>query len=177
MKHPVILVLLLLAVLLTACSGGEVQQYTTEDGYVVDKASCTITGPDGIVYSYEVRGTTTTITYPNGATYYQTQQDQFGTAGWSNDYRPQHYTAGDKLVEVLSQNTPQRKSRSGNTGSIFFGLLLIGVGIWHTAAPESAWYLGHGWKFKNAEPSGAALVMTRIGGIAAIVIGFVMLLR
>ena len=88
MKHPFFLLLLLLAVLLSACSGGNPEQYTSEDGYFVDTVSDTITGPDGIVYSYKIGSSTITITYPTGATYYQTQHDQFGTVGWSDDYRP-----------------------------------------------------------------------------------------
>lgn len=175
MKHPFFLLLLLLAVLLSACSGGNPEQYTSEDGYFVDTVSDTITGPDGIVYSYKIGSSTITITYPNGATYYQTQHDQFGTAGWSDDYRPQQYAAGDKLVEVLSQRIPKKKEF--RPGSILAGILLIGLGIWHAAAPESAWAFGWKWQIKFAEPTEAALILTRIEGIAAILIGIVMFFR
>ncbi len=51
------------------------------------------------------------------------------------------------------------------------GLILILLGIFNMAAPEAAWYLEYGWRFRDAEPSEAALLFARIGGGFAIVIG------
>ena len=56
-------------------------------------------------------------------------------------------------------------------------VLLFLIGIVDLVAPEAAWYLGGGWKFKDAEPSDAALVLTRIGGGICILIGFIMLFK
>ena len=58
---------------------------------------------------------------------------------------------------------------------MLFSIIFILIGLFNLAAPEAAWYLSRGWQFKDAEPSDAALVMTRIGGGAAILIGFVLL--
>ena len=55
------------------------------------------------------------------------------------------------------------------------GVICILFGIFNLAAPEAAWYLSRGWQFKDAEPSDAALVVTRIGGSVAILIGVVLL--
>lgn len=54
-------------------------------------------------------------------------------------------------------------------------IICILIGIFNLAAPEAAWYLSRGWQFKDAEPSDAALVMARVGGAAAILIGVVLL--
>jgi hypothetical protein len=42
--------------------------------------------------------------------------------------------------------------------------------------PRTAWFWNIGWQFKNAEPSEAAILMGRIGGILAIGIGLFLLL-
>ena len=58
-----------------------------------------------------------------------------------------------------------------------FAVIVILIGIFSLAAPDTAWYLSRGWQFKNAEPSDAALIITRIGGGVAILIGIVLLFR
>ena len=55
-------------------------------------------------------------------------------------------------------------------------LLLCGVGIFNLAAPKARWYLSYGWRFKDAEPSDAAITLSRIGGGIAVVIGVIMLI-
>lgn len=47
----------------------------------------------------------------------------------------------------------------------------IGIGLFNILAPNAAWQLNYGWRFKNAEPSDAAIEMSRIGGIVAIIVG------
>jgi len=55
--------------------------------------------------------------------------------------------------------------------SAVFAVVVILIGIFNLIAPDAAWHLSLGWQFKDAEPSDAALVMTRIGGGAAVLIG------
>jgi hypothetical protein len=50
--------------------------------------------------------------------------------------------------------------------------LFIMIGIINLLFPKAGWYMKYGWQFKNAEPSDAAIWTARIGGIAAIAIGF-----
>jgi Family of unknown function (DUF6199) len=55
-------------------------------------------------------------------------------------------------------------------------IVMIVAGFCSMLWPRSMWFLSEGWKYKNAEPSGCALVATRIGGLFAIVFGSVFLL-
>jgi hypothetical protein len=43
-------------------------------------------------------------------------------------------------------------------------LMIIG-GLCSLLWPRLMWWLSEGWKFKNIEPSGCALIATRIGGL------------
>lgn len=56
----------------------------------------------------------------------------------------------------------------------FLRLVLIGLGTLAVVNPRLAWYLSDGWKFRDAEPSDAALVMARIGGVVTVLIGLFM---
>jgi hypothetical protein len=51
---------------------------------------------------------------------------------------------------------------------ILFSLMAI---VW----PKAAWYASEGWKFRGAEPSTMALVMTRISGFFGCIFGVVFL--
>ena len=55
------------------------------------------------------------------------------------------------------------------------GILLMIIGLFNLISPRTGWYLSYGWRFKDAEPSDAALVMARIGGGIAILIGVILL--
>lgn len=52
-----------------------------------------------------------------------------------------------------------------------FGFIFIIIGILNIAFPKVGWYMQYGWQFKNAEPSDAALIMARVGGVVAIIVG------
>ncbi|KEO84154.1 DUF6199 family natural product biosynthesis protein [Tumebacillus flagellatus] len=56
-----------------------------------------------------------------------------------------------------------------------FALIIILIGVLNVLFPQAAWYLRAGWQFKNAEPSDAALIMGRVSGVIAILIGIVFL--
>jgi len=53
--------------------------------------------------------------------------------------------------------------------------LLIGIGLLNVIFPKTAWFWNIGWQFKNAEPSEAAVLMGRIGGMLAIGVGVILL--
>lgn len=57
--------------------------------------------------------------------------------------------------------------------NVLIGLVLIVVGVINLISPETGWYLSHGWRYKDAEPSDAALTFARIGGVVGIVAGFI----
>jgi len=54
-------------------------------------------------------------------------------------------------------------------------ILFIILGAIGVIFPRISWYMSVGWQFKNAEPSTAALISARIGGIFAIIVGIFLL--
>lgn len=175
----VILLLLLAALLLFGCTQAQ-SVYTVDANYngidiafTVDTENGTITDGE-YVYTYDWDGNDSdynvTITYPNGAVYYESMSGGVGNMGWNGDYDPDAYIDADTLIAVLSENAP--KERSGNP---LLSLLLIALGAFYTFCPYAAWYLTHGWRFKDAEPSDAALVIARISGVAVTLFGLISL--
>ncbi|PTX95184.1 hypothetical protein DB345_12920 [Spartobacteria bacterium LR76] len=49
---------------------------------------------------------------------------------------------------------------------IFAGLGLL-LGVIGLFFPKAIWWLREGWKFRDAEPSNTALIITRIGSLLA----------
>lgn len=179
MKKMCVILLVLLMLLLPACGQEEAQSvYSVGIDNVqltVDTQNMTIS--DGM-YTYHYKaisigsGIQTTITYPNGATFYWSWSGNVGSGGWSEDYDDSIFADGHTLLEVLEQNpsTRQKRERSGNP---LVGLLFIGLGLWNVVSPYSSWYFSYGWRYKEVEPSDAALGLTRFGGIVAILVGVV----
>ncbi|SKC51378.1 DUF6199 family natural product biosynthesis protein [Maledivibacter halophilus] len=56
-----------------------------------------------------------------------------------------------------------------------FGFIIVIIGILNIVFPEAMWMLSDGWKFKDSEPSDAALIMHRFGGIVGIIVGLVVM--
>lgn len=165
----ILLPLFLLAFLLFGCTEVHEAYSVTRNGieFHVNTYEGTIT--DGThIYLIDISGDSTTITYPNGARYYWTQNGMAGFGGWDDHYDPDTYADGDILMDVLSVNAPREKR-----GNVPAGILLIALGIFDAFCPRCAWYLSYGWRFKNAEPSDTVLVVSRISGVVAIVIGLV----
>lgn len=174
-KVYVFLLSLLLVFSLCACSSEENPNIRTVsvDGvvYTVDVEQGTIT--DGhYTYEFTVSGPSTNITYPDGSTYYWTENGQFGHGGWSEDYDEDRYVDGDTLCDVLSKAVPS--SRSSEKPVLIIFLLLV-VGVFNAVAPHASWYLEYGWRFRDAEPSELALGVNRIIGIVCIVIAIGMI--
>ena len=171
MKRFGILVLVL-ALILVGC--GEQEPLTAFDRYgneyVIDREQGTIS--DGVyTYAYAYDGDSEvfsiSIEYPNGARYTYSQSNGFGSGGYTSNYDEETYASGDILAEVL-QNTVPKKASARN---IFVGILLMGLGAFYMACPRAGWYLSYGWRFKDAEPSDAALIFGRISGAVVLVIG------
>lgn len=176
MKQNRIFILLLLAVaLLCGCMQPQITYTVTNNGtvFTVDTENSTISDGQHI-YTYEVSGSQVTITYPDGSTYYWTWTGNIGYGGWSEDYDPETYADGGMLIDTLS--IEDSKSGSGG-GRVLAGLLLIAIGLWYTLSPYSAWYLSYGWRYKDAEPSSAALTVSRISGIVVILFGIVIMFK
>lgn len=124
------------------------------------------------VYTTTSDGYRVTFEYPDGEQYTWTQGASVGTGGASLSYDPVKYTDGMTLHTVLEKQLPERKAEKN--GALILLLLLLGAV--NTAWPKGAWYLETGWKFRNAEPSEAALLLNRLAGIAMLVLAGILLL-
>lgn len=176
-KFLMILVSMCLLAVLCACFREEPGPKTVVHNgktYTVDQENLTISDGEH-VYRYEVKGSGSSVSYrfvyPNGSSYHWTWSNNVGYGGWSDDYDETLYVDGYTLRDVLDAEMP-RESEPKNVPVIF---LLLVVGIFNAAAPQAAWYLSDGWRFKDAEPSDMALGLTRFGGVVAIVIAVVMM--
>lgn len=58
----------------------------------------------------------------------------------------------------------------------FVAVIVILLSALAIVFPRLAWELTQGWKYKNVEPSDAALVMTRLAGVAGVIVGIVILI-
>lgn len=67
--------------------------------------------------------------------------------------------------------------KTGNSSSLLIlaGILIIGLGLFHLLSPRTAWRWEVGWKFKDAEPSDAALMFHRITGVMLIIAAIVIM--
>ena len=187
MRRMVLLCLAaLLGLTLCACLPAESgAQYTvTRDGvdYAVDWEAGTIS--DGtytypFTFSGSASGYNIKITYPNGSTYSWNMETSngwgFGGGGGSEDYDPERYAPGDVLCDILEEGAPSER-RSSNPVLVPVGIILAGVGLFNVLSPRTSWYLSAGWKFKDAEPSEAAVGIAQVGGVFAVVVGVIMLL-
>lgn len=175
MKRRIIILLLLLAMVLSACGKPEV--FTVEKQgmtFTLDTENCTIT-QNGNVYRYKIdQGNANikyTVTYPDGATYYMNWSGGIGTGGGNALYNDKPRLDGNILIAILREEMASRNPPD----YILVSLLCIGLGIFNAAAPQAACYLSRGWLYKNAEPSEAYLVLTQVSGIALIIGGVILL--
>ena len=133
---------------------------------LVDTVAQTITA-GGNVYEYSVGGSRVTIAYPDGSSYFQNEGGVSGLIGdLTTDYSNSPYLDGEVLMQAISAESKS----AGNEKNYFLALLAILAGVVHIIAPKGMWFLSHGWKYKNAELSEAALFFYRAGGVVAAVI-------
>lgn len=157
---PVLLIVVLLA------GYGKPATVYVADSFTIDTEARTIT-KDEDVYHYSLSGDTVRFIYPNSAVYRWTYLDMGGCDGGTDDYAPIRYAKGDTLLDLLDVKPP----RTAGGGNGFAGILLAFLGSLNLLAPRVSWYLRYGWRFKDAEPSDAALVFTHISGAAFLGIG------
>ena len=173
--------ILITVLLLTSCACSSSSSapppaiYTVEvDGetLTVDTKKHTISdGTD--IYDYKIFNNTTdyavTITYPNGATWRESSTSASGSFGY-DEFR---YLPGDTLVAALKGSEIQQPPASSK--NIFAIILLLALGAFLLIAPYRVWYIGYGWRFKNAEPSDLALGLNRACGVILLIIAVVMI--
>jgi hypothetical protein len=59
----------------------------------------------------------------------------------------------------------------------FIAFLLFVLGLINIFAPYVGWYMTEGWKFKDAEPSDAALLLYRIGGVIGVIVSIYIFIK
>ena len=127
----------------------------------------------GDVYHYTYEEDRITITYPNGASWWQSG----GIGGWDGDYDTQRYIAGDTLAWHLDK--AYRNSGKNWDEVVLIGmicLLIIGFGILDIIHPEILFKMRYTLWVRDAEPTEFALMMSRIGGVVAVVAAVIMFL-
>ncbi len=173
----IFLFVFLLSVSFFGCAKQETMYTVSKNGseFQVDSIQKTIADGSN-TYRYMLSGDASsfrvTITYPDGSSYWYSQSDGIGQGGWSDDYIEGKYVSADTLIDIVQDDAPQRVSSGKITGAI----ILIALGIFDIAFPKVSWYLGYGWRYKNAEPSDAALTFAQVGGVVVIIVGFILLL-
>lgn len=175
-KCRILLLTLLLAALFAGCTGAPAARYEVEKNgvtFTVDREAKTLSAVEQ-VYRYEMEGSRTTITYPNGATYWWVQDGMHGSGGWSDQYDPVLYIDGDILLDVLEAEQPQQPSGLGGWKYVA-AVIFAGLGIFNIAAPRVSWQISYGWRYKDAEPSDLALAVGRVSGGIGIVVAVVLL--
>lgn len=181
-KFGVFLLAFMLILLLCAC---ESNIYTVKmDGitFTVDTDLGTIS--DGTntykfsVYAEAGGGQRTRFTYPNGATWWWYRDSNTNGGGYSDNYDETTYVPGNVLMSVIETKSNEKSSQSGSQVrmsyvNVLVGMILFLIGVFNAAAPRTAWYLTKGWKYKNLEPSDAAIELNRVIGVIAAIIGIV----
>ena len=192
-----VLILAVLAALvlsLSACAEKQtknaLEPYSTGwDGRVytvtpIDNDKGTISdGKNTYSYRYDASGSgySVTFAYPDGETYRCMQNGStssgavFSSGSTSPDFDFDKYPDGMTLKRVLEQS-PSAKREKKSTKNVGLILVLLFVGGINTAFPQVAWYLETGWKIKDAEPSDAALIWNRVGGVVALIIAVIMMI-
>lgn len=178
MKQRLVLLIAVCLLLLPACgkSTGDSNVYNVEYGgktYTVNQNEQTIS-VDGYICEFDVssRGNTTdvTITYPDGSSWWQSWSNGSGHGGFSNDYDDSRYVSGYTLWNVLERGNPGSGNGSAHAG---LGILLVLFGVVEAVFPKGSWWLSHGWRYKNAEPSDLALGLGRAVGVGMILVGVI----
>ena len=168
-------ILLTVVFLLTGCTQADPQEiYTVErDGiiFTVDPEAHTITdGKD--VYIYKVTANSTTITYPDGR-YFTWTYNEHGATGTGN--RLENGNVSNRVLVSIAEEAAPRKASGKSHATVLATVIVALFGVIAAVFPKASWYLSYGWRFKNAEPSEAALILARVSGILVAVVSVFLL--
>lgn len=173
-----LLFLLLLLFSFTSCSSKNSDDPETivinDEIYTVDPVNGDIAHEDDL-YHYTIDGDTITITYPDTSTYWHTYVDEGSWhSGSSDNYNPESagYVEGSVLMDVIARSQQDDNVLSNSV----LAFLCFFLGAFYAIAPREAWYIGHGWWFKDAEPTRLALILGRVAGIFVALFGLGLLL-
>lgn len=203
MKRKIAVVLILVLLLtLTACGrapkGTEIQivekngeelfvvYHFAEQTITVGKTLSTAYGPDGELlweedrkdqYSYEYEDGDITITYPNGATYWESASANGAIGGWDGDYDTDRYVDGMTLAMQLNQAYRNAgKDWDYVVIAALFGIVMIIVGIFMIKDPETMIQWEYGLRFYHVEPTEFYIGATRVSGVVLIAAAVILFL-
>lgn len=173
-----VIVVCIAALLLCACA---TQSVTTVDGVAVEFLDDGTIRYGDQTYTYSTSSKSIAIEYPNGYLYTHTLLSQSQSSGqWSYPLDAPGFVSATELgyldEDLLVAEIQNQTGKSGFPAKMIATLLLLAAGIWLALKPRTAWYMAEGWKFKNAEPSDAALGLYRVSGVVIAVIGVLILL-
>ena len=80
------------------------------------------------------------------------------------------------MLHVLAVSTAGHSGGGGKAGFIIFGIIFALIGLLNAVKPDLSYRMNR-WQYKNKqawEPSNGALVLARIGGCIAVVVGIVL---
>jgi len=185
-KKYISLVLMLLVLLCSACGaeeepegktistqiGGQSAVVTFEPGTL--SAGTVQTDKGTYAFAWDRSGDLK-ITYPDGTRFTYTESGS-GLASLDFDPEAKGYLSGITMAWGIESAIDQMRPARKEGPSPLLAIFLLAVGAWNTFVPRSAWYLSYGWRFRDAEPSDAALTAHIIGGVVALLAGGICLL-
>ena len=68
------------------------------------------------------------------------------------------------------------RGERGSSVEVAAVIVLIIISLVAVFSPQTAWYWREGWQYRNVEPSDAALIAVRIGGVIGLIFGIIVCL-
>ena len=165
-KIGILLLILIAATGIVGCSNKTYVYEHKGKEYTVDVSSNTISDAKN-TYSYSYSGygdsKTIEIVYPNNRIWSMTISEGVGTFYETNSDVISAYPSGNTLYSVISQAEDEHGGVSPM--KVIMGIIGVGLCMVPVIAPYQCWQLAHGWKFRDAEPSDAYIVLARVFGI------------
>lgn len=177
-----VLMFTLLLVVLAGCS-------TKSNSVIIDGIEVTIDLENSQViagenaYAYVTDEAQIEIEYPNGMIFRRVYESDGTTDDWIKTseavddayLEKMGYLKPNVLINQVIRFSPDGdKTREDSPSAL--GIFLITLGILNVAFPRWFWNIQYGWRYKNTEPTETAINIQRLGGIVAIVVGFILLL-
>lgn len=120
-----------------------------------------------------------------GCTYYTNVTESLTTTGTIGKCANTDMETVDMIVDKIYNKENIEKTivenKNNEEKEESFGVILglstvaIVIGLLHLLIPEGMWYIEWGWRFKEAEPSNAALIVNRTVGAILVAIGVILI--
>lgn len=177
-----LMVFILLLSLLSGCSSQ--QNSMTIDGKTVTlNLESREVQVDDQVYRYVTDEAQIEIEYPNGMVFRRVYETEGTVDDWIKTSETVDATYLDKmgylepnvLINQVIRFSPDSDSDQKDSPSAL-GVFLVTLGILNVLFPRWFWNIQYGWRYKNTEPTDTAINIQRLGGIIAIIVGFILML-